>query len=183
MWKAGVTGALVAIFTIAAFLTIGCTTILGPAICGIDRTRPDLSTATTTKTPERHAFYVREGVPSAYRGRRNPFKATIGNVVEGARLYDLRCAICHGVMGVGDGDGGETLDVPPADLSASLAERLHGDDYFYWTISDGGAAFASDMPPFNDDLSESEIWKILTFMQAAFKDSTGTASKTEAPSR
>jgi mono/diheme cytochrome c family protein len=182
MWKAALPGALVALFTIATFLTIGCTTILGPAICGIDRTHSDLAAATTVKAPARHAHYVAEGAPSAYRGRRNPFRATIGNVVEGARLYDLRCAVCHGVMGVGDGDGGQELGVPPADLSASLAEPLYGDDFFYWTISDGGSAFATDMPPFKNDLSEQEIGKILTFMRAAFADHDKAAPE-PAPSR
>ncbi len=171
MWKAGLAGGLVAIFVIATFLTIGCEALLGPAVCGTERSRPIASTRTTAKTPARHGYYVRNGVPPAYRGRRNPFKATIGNVVEGARLYDLNCAVCHGTMGVGDGEAGEKLVVPPADLSASLAQPLYGDDYFYWTISDGGGAFATDMPTFKNDLSQSEIWKVLTFMRAAFADS------------
>ena len=172
MWKAGLAGGLVAIFIIATFLTVGCTTVFGPAICGIDRSRPSAqSAATTAKTPARHTYYVRSGVPSVYRGRHNPFKATIGNVVEGARLYDLRCAVCHGVMGVGDGEAGDKLAVPPADLSASLAQPLYSDDYFLWTISDGGGPFGTDMPPFRSDLSEGEIWKILTFMRAAFAES------------
>lgn len=66
----------------------------------------------TLRSPARHDFYVRNNVPLAYRSRSNPFQMTIGNVVEGARLYDLRCAICHGTMGVGDGEAGEKLDVP-----------------------------------------------------------------------
>jgi mono/diheme cytochrome c family protein len=174
MWKAGLAGGAIAIVVIAAFLAIGCTTLFGAAICGIDRGRPAIQSASTVKTAARHAYYLRNGVPTVYRGRRNPFKATIGNVVEGARLYDLRCAVCHGTMGIGDGDGGERLAVPPADLSASLAQPLYGDDFFLWTISDGGHVFATDMPPFRNDLSEAEIWRILTFMRAAFAEQKAT---------
>jgi len=175
MWKAGLAGGVIAIFVIATFLAIGCTTIFGRAICGINRTNGEV-VATTAKTPARHAYYLRKGVPSPYRRRNNPFQASIGNVVEGARLYDLRCAVCHGMMGVGDGEAGEKLTVAPADLGASLAEPLHGDDYFLWTISMGGGSFGTDMPPFKGDLSEGEMWKILTFMRAAFAESSQTSA-------
>jgi len=183
MWKAGLTGGLAAVLVIAAFVSLGCATFFGPAICSLDRSRPAVQSAATVKTPARHAYYVRNGVPSAYRGRKSPFKATIGNVVEGARLYDLRCAVCHGMMGVGDGEAGEKLTVPPADLGASLAQPLYGDDYFLWTVLDGGRPFGTDMPPFRNDLSEAEIWKIVTFMRAAFAESgeSGTARDAASP--
>jgi mono/diheme cytochrome c family protein len=167
MWKAALVGSLITLFVVAITLTLGCTAFFGPTMCRGDGVR---TTATTVKTPARHAYYVRNGVPTFYRGRRNPLEKTIGNVVEGARLYDLRCAICHGTMGIGDGEAGERLTVPPADLSASLAEPLYGDDFFLWTISDGGHAFGTDMPPFRNDLSQTQVWKILTFMRAAFAE-------------
>ena len=135
----------------------------------------------TLRSPARHDFYVRNNVPLAYRSRRNPFQMTIGNVVEGARLYDLRCAICHGTMGVGDGEAGEKLDVPPADLGRSLGEQLYRDDFFYWSIAEGGAQFGTDMPTFKNDLKPSEIWKILTFMRAAFAESSTPAKDATAP--
>lgn len=135
----------------------------------------------TLRSPARHDYYVRDGLPLAYRGRQNPLKATIGNVVEGARLYDLRCAICHGMMGIGDGEAGEKLETPPADLGRSLGEPLYRDDFFYWSIAEGGAQFASDMPAFKNDLKPGEMWKILTFMRAAFADKNAPAKDATAP--
>lgn len=169
MWKAGLIGALSALLVIAAFLAVGCSSVFGPGVCKL-QPKGDSTVAGTVKDPARHAYYVRNGVPSSYRGARNPFRRTIGNVVEGARLYDLRCAMCHGVMGVGDGGAGERLSSAPADLGASLAEPLNGDDYFLWTISDGGRPFGTDMPTFRGDLSDADIWKIITFMRAAFAE-------------
>jgi mono/diheme cytochrome c family protein len=135
----------------------------------------------TVRSPARHDYYVRNNVPIVYRGRHNPFKATIGNMVEGARLYDLRCAVCHGMMGVGDGEGGAKLDVPPADLGRSLGEPLYRDDFFYWSIAEGGAQFGTDMPTFKSDLKPGEIWKILTFMRAAFAESNAPAKDATTP--
>jgi mono/diheme cytochrome c family protein len=166
MWKSALVGALVAGVIIVAFLAV-----CGPESCRLTQVPIGLAPVTTEKSPARKTYYLRNGVPSAYRGKKNPFQATIGNVVEGARLYDLRCAVCHGMMGIGDGEGGEKLDYPPADLGSSLADPLNNDDFFFWTIADGGAPFGTDMPPYRNDLKEAEIWKIVVFMRAAFAES------------
>jgi mono/diheme cytochrome c family protein len=40
----------------------------------------------------------------------------------GRRLFEARCATCHGVTGRGDGQNAYTLDPPPPDFSASLGQ-------------------------------------------------------------
>ena len=89
----------------------------------------------------------------------------------GAELYDSHCAACHGTLGIGDGEEGEELTTAPADLVISLADKSHRDNFFYWTIAEGGAQFDSDMPAFSEDLNERQIWKIVVFLRAAFDDS------------
>lgn len=168
MWKSVFAGLVIAAIAIGAFLAIGCATIFGPAICAIDHSKQ--ASAPTVQSPARHDTYVREGAPDPYRDKQNPMQPTIGNIVEGARLYDLRCAVCHGMMGVGDGQGGAGLPVQPADLGRSLGQPLYKDDFFYWSISEGGGAFGSDMPPFKQDLSDRDIWRILVFMRASFAE-------------
>jgi Cytochrome C oxidase, cbb3-type, subunit III len=177
MLKSALTGTLIAGLIVAVVLGTGCARLLGPGACGGNGT----SLAMTVRSPARHDYYVRNNVPIAYRGRHNPFKATIGNLVEGARLYDLRCAICHGMMGVGDGEGGAKLDAPPADLGRSLGEPLYRDDFFYWSVTEGGAQFGTDMPTFKSDLKPGEIWKILTFIRAAFAESNAPAKDATTP--
>ncbi len=177
MLKSALTGTLIAGLIVAVVLGTGCARLIGAKACGGN----GASLAMTVRSPARHDYYVRNNVPIAYRGRHNPFKATIGNVVEGARLYDLRCAICHGMMGVGDGEGGAKLDVPPADLGRSLGEPLYRDDFFYWSVSEGGTQFGTDMPTFKSDLKPGEIWKILTFMRAAFAESNAPAKDATTP--
>jgi mono/diheme cytochrome c family protein len=169
MWKSAAIGVLVALILIASFLSVGCATLFGAEICALDRSKG--AVGATEMSSARRDRYVKDGASEPYRGKRNPLATSIANVVEGARLYDLRCAVCHGMMGVGDGEAGETLDVPPADLGRSLGEERYADDFFLWSIGEGGAEFATDMPPFKDDLSEREIWRILTFMRAAFAES------------
>ena len=181
MWKPVLTGVIAALFVIVTFIGAGCATIFGPNLCAVGdaKSKP----AQTVKSPARHDRYAQSGAPEPYRGKLNPLPTSIANVVEGARLYDLRCAICHGMMGVGDGEAGDRLDVPPADLGRSLGEPLYKDDFFLWSISEGGGEFKTDMPPFKSDLSERQIWRILTFMRAAFAESSDnpTAKDATAP--
>ena len=175
MWKPALVGAVAALFVVGAALTAGCGGVFNASLCAAVTTP---APAATVRSTARHERYVRSGAPEPYRGKRNPVATSIGNVVEGARLYDLRCAVCHGMMGVGDGEGGERLDVPPADLGRSLGEPLYDDDFFLWSISEGGREFGTDMPRYKGDLSERDIWRVLTFMRAAFAESgTNPAAK------
>ncbi|MBP6012420.1 MAG: cytochrome c [Alphaproteobacteria bacterium] len=173
MVRSVLTGTAIAAVIIIGFLTVGCATFLGPRVCA----RDGRLAAMTMRSAERHDAYTRHGLPFAYKGRRNPLLPTIGNLVDGANLYDERCALCHGMMGVGDGEAGEKLEVPPADLSRSLGEPIYRDDFFYWSIAEGGNQFRTDMPTFKNNLKPTEIWKILTFMRAAFAESNTPAAK------
>lgn len=166
MWKSVLIGALTALTVVATVVSIGCTAFFTPGICAA-RSKP---MPPTVQSAEREKLYMREGAPEPYRHKTNPLEPSIANIVEGARLYDLRCAICHGMMGIGDGEGGAKLDTPPADLGRSLGQPNFKDDFFYWSISEGGAQFATDMPPFKNDLTDREIWRILAFMRAAFAE-------------
>ena len=178
MWKAALIGALSALAVLAVAVSLGCTSFFAPAVCAA-RAAP---AAPTVQSAERQKLYMRDGAPEPYRDKANPLEASVANVVEGARLYDLRCAVCHGMMGIGDGEAGARLHVPPADLGRSLGQPLYKDDFFYWSISEGGAVFATDMPPFKHDLADRDIWRILTFMRAAFSEHEGpTAPEAASP--
>lgn len=122
----------------------------------------------TTENGERRAYVAQQGVPRPYRDRLNPLKITIGVLAEGSRRYDLHCAVCHGVTGLGDGAASSALEIGPADLDRSLGNPNYADAFFYWSIAEGGARFGTDMPSFKDDMSEPEIWSIVTFMRATF---------------
>lgn len=116
----------------------------------------------------RHRKFMLDGVPDDYRGRVNPLKPTGRAVDAGRALYANRCAGCHGPSGRGDGDEGKGLSPSPALLSHLVKRPVAVDEYLLWTISEGGAALGSDMPAFKDDLTETEIWRIVAYMRAGF---------------
>lgn len=170
MLKTAAAAALGAAIVIAATLVLGCGAFLGPGVCGPWHGPFAEGTPATVKSAARHTFYRRSGLPPGYRGRTNPYPPSIPLVLEGADLYDLRCAVCHGPMGLGNGTAWKKLSERPADLAGSVSGADIGDDFLYWTISEGGAQFGTDMPPFKDDLTDSEIWTIIGYMRAAFAD-------------
>lgn len=117
---------------------------------------------------QRHWTFMHSGVPQAYRGKANPHASTSDIIRAGSTLYAKQCASCHGVQGMGDGEAGKDLSPSPALLAYMIQMPMSVDEYMFWTISEGGQPFGTAMPAFKDNLSEDEIWKIVTYMRAGF---------------
>ena len=177
MLKCAATGAVGAALVIALTLSLGCGTVLGPGICRGWSGLLGERTPVTVKSAARHEFYRSQGLPAAYRGKTNPFQPSIPLVLAGADQYDLRCAICHGPMGLGNGPASTKLRTRPADLASSLSNPNTQDDFLFWTISEGGARFGTDMPAFKQpDLTDAQIWQIIGYMRAAFEGQEARAT-------
>lgn len=116
----------------------------------------------------RHWAFMHQGIPAEYRGARNPHSPDAATIGAGRTLYEANCASCHGATGMGDGEAAKALNPSPALLAYMIQMPMSVDEYMLWTISDGGAAFGTDMPAFKDVLSKDEIWKIVTYMRAGF---------------
>lgn len=114
----------------------------------------------------RHQFYMQEGLPAAYAGKTDPKPVTAEVLAEGRKLYAANCAACHGADGRGDGPMAKSLDPAPRDLAFSASRPPLGDDFFYWTIAEGGAQFGSAMPAFKDTLKPAQIWAIVAALRS-----------------
>jgi hypothetical protein len=78
---------------------------------------------------------------------------------------------------MGNGQRSGTLRSRPADLSGSMSSPDTSDDFLFWTISEGGARFGTDMPAFKDpDLADKQIWQIVSYMRAAFEGQEARAA-------
>ncbi len=117
---------------------------------------------------QRHWTFMHQGIPSAYRGARNPIPANAETLAEGRVLYQENCSSCHGAGGLGDGEQASSLTPSPALLAYMIQMPMAVDAYMLWSISDGGSAFDTAMPAFKSILTQDEIWKIVTYMRAGF---------------
>ena len=84
----------------------------------------------------------------------------------GKKIYDFRCAPCHGLEGKGDGPAAMTLDPRPRDFTRGLFKfkstpsgEVVSDEDLFRTISRGIPGSA--MPSWKRLLSEEERWQVI----------------------
>lgn len=102
-------------------------------------------------------------VPDKYAGKTNPIPSNDISLERGSALYATNCASCHGDGGMGDGPAGAALDPAPAPIAHT--SQMMADDYLYWRISEGGAEFATSMPPWKV-LPEQDRWDMINYIRA-----------------
>ncbi|MEX2455058.1 MAG: c-type cytochrome [Rhodospirillaceae bacterium] len=116
----------------------------------------------------RHWTFMHQGIPEEYLRAENPFPETAETIAAGRVLYARACASCHGAAGGGDGEAARSLSPSPALLAYLIQRPDTVDSYLLWSISEGGAAFDTDMPSFKADMPKDDIWRIVAFMRAGF---------------
>lgn len=112
--------------------------------------------------------YKAGDISAKFRGLENPLLPTQKHALAGQHLYEANCVMCHGSNAEGNGHMAQMLEVKPADLRQMLRHFPEVEDYYYWIISEGGGRFNLPMPGFGESLSETEIWQLVTWMQAEF---------------
>lgn len=101
------------------------------------------------------------GAPAADSG------ATPSNNGNGASLYRIWCASCHGASGNGDGINASALPVRPARHSDAGIMSSRSDDALYDTIAGGGSVMnrSPRMPAFGETLSPIQIRALVSYIR------------------
>lgn len=97
--------------------------------------------------------------PKEAAERPNPVARDQASLDRGQKLFEQNCAICHGKEGRGDGVLAKNLKTRPTNLKERAGHHTDGD--FAWKIANG----RGDMPGFKDQLTESQIWDMVNFIQ------------------
>jgi len=85
----------------------------------------------------------------------------------GHRVFQQRCATCHGPQGRGDGQNAYNLDPPPPDFQESLAKLSAADRR---KVIDGGTAALGRSPlcpPWGRSLGPDDVDALLAWLEAA----------------
>ncbi len=108
-------------------------------------------------------------VPSEYQGKTDPYTGDATAIAAGKDIFEANCVTCHGETGEGNGPAASALDPKPANLSAVVNSL--DDDYMFWRISEGGgmAPFNSAMPAQKGNLSEDQIWQVISYVKTLAK--------------
>ena len=97
--------------------------------------------------------------PAALNRLENPRTASPAVQAEGAALYRIYYAVCHGADGAGDSLLAEYLPRLP-DLRSPAVQR-RSDGRLYAVVHGGGFR----MPAYGDALSENERWAVVHFVR------------------
>lgn len=114
----------------------------------------------------RHRYVHQHGIDAPYADKTRPLQPSAADVAAGQKLYAQQCAVCHGPAGRGDGEAGQALTPPPADLAVAAKLPMATDAYLYWTVAEGGVPVGSAMPPFKSVLGETEIWQLIGYLRS-----------------
>jgi mono/diheme cytochrome c family protein len=97
-------------------------------------------------------------------------EATPDFIAAGKKIFDFRCAPCHGFDGKGDGPAAMTLDPRPRDFTRGLFKfkstpsgEVVADEDLFRTISRGIPSSA--MPSWKRKLSEEERWQVIAYVK------------------
>ena len=93
---------------------------------------------------------------------KNPVPPDDESIEAGKKIYQRRCASCHGPTGKGDG-GMALSGGTPSDLTDETWDYGSTDGEMFVNIRDG---FSADMLAYKDKLKEKEIWQVVTFMRS-----------------
>lgn len=89
-----------------------------------------------------------------------------GSTIAGQKLYNFRCAGCHGEDGRGNGPAAESLQpMKPADFTRDTLIAAKDWDAVYNRIREGGQkVHGSSMPAWGIVLSDAEIWDLVAYL-------------------
>lgn len=125
--------------------------------------RDDMPTQTALFT----VLVAAEGEES---GPLNPYTASSKVIESGRVTYQNHCVSCHGATGQGDGPQAVSLPGEPADLTEHMVIGKHTDGQIFLWIRNGIPNSA--MPAFGQELSEEEIWQLVTYLRTLPPDET-----------
>jgi len=100
-------------------------------------------------------------VPPAARRTKNPVRASPEGLAAAAKLYNLKCAPCHGATGNGDGQMAKFLNPKPANFADAMMMHEMTDGELYWEMSEG----RSPMPAWKDQMTETERWQMVNYLR------------------
>lgn len=96
---------------------------------------------------------------------KNPIASDKSSIKKGKALYTIRCVICHGETGIGDGPGARALNPKPANHTSDKVQD-ESDGELFWKISEGRGA----MIGWKLILSEEDRWHLVNYIRTLKSD-------------
>lgn len=112
-------------------------------------------------------------VPPEAKQLKNPLRPSVEALRSAKKVYEDKCANCHGDSGKGDGREAARYDPAPADFTD--AKRMSGvsDGELFYKISEG----KKPMPVFKTKLSEDQRWELVLLIRSLAEPAADKSGK------
>lgn len=99
--------------------------------------------------------------------KKNPVVADAATLAAGKGIYKDKCQRCHGPGGLGDGPDSDPDAREDMDLTNPKRAARNPDGVVYYKVLNGRRR--PKMPAFKDELTEQQIWTVVTYAQSLRK--------------
>lgn len=103
---------------------------------------------------------------------------------QGATIFEMRCSVCHGREGKGDGPASRNAAISPRDLTDSNWQQSVSDEQIGKVIRNGGPVIGKSpaMPP-NPDLTDTQVQALSQFIRTLEKINRYNGTTSSVPNR
>jgi mono/diheme cytochrome c family protein len=108
-------------------------------------------------------------LPEDAATKQNPLKPDEKTLAGGKALFKDKCERCHGPGGLGDGPDADPDAAGDMDLTNPKRTERNPDGVVFYKVSNGRGR--PKMPAFKDELSEQQIWTVVSYVQTLRKKS------------
>lgn len=131
-----------------------------PGVGGVDASHPHMQYVASLLQPEHFADAL-SFIPALSYPTEIP-----GSALAGQKIFEFRCAACHGDDGRGEGRAAPSLvAMAPADFTTDTLIAQRDWDALFNRISEGGrSVHGSSMPPWGIVLAETQIWDVIAHL-------------------
>ena len=102
-------------------------------------------------------------VPTTAASEKNPLTVNDLTIAAGKRLFNDKCAKCHGLRGKGDGPDGDEAFHEQMDLTAAARATRNPDGVVFYKIWNGRPS--ARMPALSKELTKDQVWSIVAYVQ------------------
>ena len=97
------------------------------------------------------------------------------STTRGGLLYEMHCAVCHGLSGKGDGPGARVIRQPMRDFTNPSAMREVNDRFLFEIVKKGSSQFgrSNAMPSWGMKLSDEEIRDVVAHIRSLASGAPG----------
>ncbi len=124
----------------------------------------------TVAVADKHKVPV---APDEYLKMENPYAGEADEELlkEAGKIYKRKCKKCHGSKGDGKGSSAADLEIKPNDFTEPGYLAGIKDGQLFWIMLKGGseeAEMEAYGPGTDANLSEDDLWKLVTFIREKF---------------